>query len=416
MLEGTGSLPAQAVYSEALYARYHFGWSELTALTDARYRYIQAPTDELYDLERDPRRTAEHRRRSRPGTGATGAARRARTVARGRDDRGAGKDVGRRPRTSAGARLRGRAGGVTRAPAASAARSQGQLRDSRDATARPSISPSTGSGARRSRCSSGSCARIRAMADAWEQRGGLCDSGGAPRSGDRRVQALHRARAGGPGRLSRRGRGDAQGSKARRRARACGARRQCGWRSATRARARPRTNCWRESRSRATMPRAPAARQSSRESDDPKLPLPAYIEARLLYDQGKYADALALFEQAIAELKRSGDRTIADLHFYTADALVHLERYAEAEREFLAELEALPSKHQGACRPGHAVSRERPERRRGARARGPGEDRADSGRVRAGRAALDDVREPAAGRRATGSSEADGTAPRPAFA
>ena len=29
LLDGTGTLPEQAVYSEALYARYHFGWSEL---------------------------------------------------------------------------------------------------------------------------------------------------------------------------------------------------------------------------------------------------------------------------------------------------------------------------------------------------------------------------------------------------
>ena len=50
LLDGTGRLPDTAVYSEALYARYHFGWSELTALTDERYRYIQAPREELYDL------------------------------------------------------------------------------------------------------------------------------------------------------------------------------------------------------------------------------------------------------------------------------------------------------------------------------------------------------------------------------
>src|SRR5207237_6515666 len=49
-----GRLAEQPVYSEALYARYHFGWSELTALTEGRYRYIKAPRDELYDLERDP--------------------------------------------------------------------------------------------------------------------------------------------------------------------------------------------------------------------------------------------------------------------------------------------------------------------------------------------------------------------------
>jgi arylsulfatase A-like enzyme len=54
VLEGTGKLPPASIYSEALYARYHFGWSELTALTDERYRYIKAPRDELYDLPHDP--------------------------------------------------------------------------------------------------------------------------------------------------------------------------------------------------------------------------------------------------------------------------------------------------------------------------------------------------------------------------
>jgi len=49
-----GALPAQGIYAEALYPRYHFGWSELLSLTDDRYRYIKAPREELYDLERDP--------------------------------------------------------------------------------------------------------------------------------------------------------------------------------------------------------------------------------------------------------------------------------------------------------------------------------------------------------------------------
>ena len=53
VLDGTGRLPEPSIYSEALYARYHFGWSELTALTDERYRYIKAPHEELYDLQRD---------------------------------------------------------------------------------------------------------------------------------------------------------------------------------------------------------------------------------------------------------------------------------------------------------------------------------------------------------------------------
>ena len=37
------ALPPQGVYGEALYARYHFGWSELQSLTDERYKFIKAP-------------------------------------------------------------------------------------------------------------------------------------------------------------------------------------------------------------------------------------------------------------------------------------------------------------------------------------------------------------------------------------
>ncbi len=58
LLEGTGTLPDTGIYAEALYSRYHFGWSELYALTDARYRLIRAPRDELFDLQRDPGESA----------------------------------------------------------------------------------------------------------------------------------------------------------------------------------------------------------------------------------------------------------------------------------------------------------------------------------------------------------------------
>jgi tetratricopeptide (TPR) repeat protein len=54
LLDGTGSLPEQPVYSETLHARYRFGWSELTSVTLGSHRYIKAPMEELYNLERDP--------------------------------------------------------------------------------------------------------------------------------------------------------------------------------------------------------------------------------------------------------------------------------------------------------------------------------------------------------------------------
>ena len=40
--------------SESWFPRYHYGWSELTALQDGRYKYIRAPRPELYDLVADP--------------------------------------------------------------------------------------------------------------------------------------------------------------------------------------------------------------------------------------------------------------------------------------------------------------------------------------------------------------------------
>ena len=43
-----------AAYSEAIYPRFHFGWSDLRAITAGRYKYVAAPRPELYDLQQDP--------------------------------------------------------------------------------------------------------------------------------------------------------------------------------------------------------------------------------------------------------------------------------------------------------------------------------------------------------------------------
>ena len=84
------------------------------------------------------------------------------------------------------------------------------------------------------------------------------------------------------------------------------------------------------------------AEAAAAHEDDPLLPLPAYVDARVLYDQAKYEDALPLFEQASADSKKPGSVQIAELHFYAADTLARLERYPEAEVEFNEELRAFP--------------------------------------------------------------------------
>lgn len=55
LLDTLPDAPRASVYSETLYPRLHLGWSELRALTDARYEYIEAPTPELYDFASDPK-------------------------------------------------------------------------------------------------------------------------------------------------------------------------------------------------------------------------------------------------------------------------------------------------------------------------------------------------------------------------
>ena len=47
--------PAHPVYSEAVYTRDEFGWAPLRALRIGRFKFIEAPRAELYNLDKDPR-------------------------------------------------------------------------------------------------------------------------------------------------------------------------------------------------------------------------------------------------------------------------------------------------------------------------------------------------------------------------
>ena len=57
---------------------------------------------------------------------------------------------------------------------------------------------------------------------------------------------------------------------------------------------------------------------------------PSYVEGRLSYDRGRYAEALKAFEAAAAP----SSAFATDLHWYTGEALVHLGRHADAIPEF----------------------------------------------------------------------------------
>jgi choline-sulfatase len=48
-----GATPKRAIYSETLFPKFHYGWSDLHSLIDGDRHYIQAPKSELYDLTAD---------------------------------------------------------------------------------------------------------------------------------------------------------------------------------------------------------------------------------------------------------------------------------------------------------------------------------------------------------------------------
>ena len=52
-VRGRHDLPERTVYAESMYAR-RFGWSPLRALRDGRFKLVDAPRPELYDLDTDP--------------------------------------------------------------------------------------------------------------------------------------------------------------------------------------------------------------------------------------------------------------------------------------------------------------------------------------------------------------------------
>jgi tetratricopeptide (TPR) repeat protein len=46
--------PSRRIFSETLFPRIHFGWSDLRSLVDEDWHYIEGPTPELYDMKADP--------------------------------------------------------------------------------------------------------------------------------------------------------------------------------------------------------------------------------------------------------------------------------------------------------------------------------------------------------------------------
>jgi choline-sulfatase len=54
LLEGRTRATTPPSYSESVFGRLHFGWSELHAIRDGEWKYVEAPEAELYDIRTDP--------------------------------------------------------------------------------------------------------------------------------------------------------------------------------------------------------------------------------------------------------------------------------------------------------------------------------------------------------------------------
>jgi tetratricopeptide (TPR) repeat protein len=77
------------------------------------------------------------------------------------------------------------------------------------------------------------------------------------------------------------------------------------------------------------------------EQEDPELPMRRFIDGRISYAEGKYEEALAAFEEAAAVVGEHG-HAIEELELNLGQTLERLDRYAEAEEHFRAELRTFP--------------------------------------------------------------------------
>jgi choline-sulfatase len=331
LIEGTGTIAESPIYAEALYARYHFGWSELYSITDARYRLIRAPRDELFDLERDPRESSSIAA-ERPQV---------RQAMRGALDRLIAHAVIEAPgAVSDEDRQRLAALGYV------GAGSSGPLSRPADARADPKDKVQILERYRRAADLAGELKLDEAVAlykdvlredpemtDVWLQlaeveirRGRMPDAIAAYKQVIARKPKDPASLIGAAGALLRIGKLDdaRQHADLALSVAPAGAHEMLAKIALAR---RDRDDARRE---------ASLAQQA-----DSTLPMPFYVEGILLYNDNKYADALVPLMRARAAL---GGRTVQmnDLNYYIGDSLARLERYGEAEPYLMEEVRLFP--------------------------------------------------------------------------
>jgi choline-sulfatase len=337
VMRGTSQLADQGIYSESLYGRYHFGWSELYALTDARLRYIKAPRDELYDLARDP---AERQNLAIEQPQARVAMRRA------LDGMVRSASVPAPAGVSADDRKRLQSLGYVGTSASLDPPAGGDLVDPKDKidVLEAYRHAAELAGERKYGPAIDVLQHIvdenPGMADVWQQLGNLLVRAGRLDDG---VRAYERSAELTPRDTSALVAASTVLFKLRRldEAKRDGERALAG---AVDDQPRSR-GAAEEVLAKIALARkdSEAARRhaANAESADPSVPIGSYVEGLILYDSERYEDAVRQF-RVTEERMKSVTLQLTELHYYCGDALARLERYQDAESEFEQEVRLFP--------------------------------------------------------------------------
>jgi arylsulfatase A-like enzyme/Tfp pilus assembly protein PilF len=334
-----GAIPEQGIYAEALYARFHFAWSELYSLTDARYRLIRAPRDELYDMQQD----AGER------TNVAAARESARIAMRQALEKlMAGARIDEPAQVTAEDRERLKALGYVGSQATVGTQpGVDSLPDPKDKVHVLEQYRAALDLVRQGRAGDAIAAfqslaaQNPQMADVWSELGGLLLRAGRVDESIAAYKRLVEVAPHDPSALVtvaqllvQSGRPDEAQAQAKA-ALLMLANADGRWRAAAH-KVLMRIALERKD---LTLAREEAARA---QKADPTIPLSDFVEGVIRYDAGQFEEALRYFQRAV-ESSRQRIFPVADLHYYYGDTLARLERYPEAERALTLEIRMFPS-------------------------------------------------------------------------
>ncbi|HVR71127.1 MAG TPA: tetratricopeptide repeat protein, partial [Vicinamibacteria bacterium] len=327
-----GRTEGRPVYAETLFPRYHFGWSELFSVTEPRYRYIRAPRPELFDTARDPRETTN----IAPQHSATVAAM-DRWLQQHVGAVPAAKDVPAetRERLQALGYIGGGSGPVLGGERPDPKDKIGSYEELKQALKlrQDGRNAEAVEGLRKV------LADNPAMLDAWEVLGTTLLRMGRVREG---IEALASALEVDPLRPTT--------HTALVRAYAMDGRRDLARQHAEIAAASDPGQGY-EALAQLMMEeqRLELAAEFARKSlaADPRRVMSHFVVGVAAQEAGRHAEALAAYRRAEEAMKARKHAILRGLHARMATCLGHLGREAEAEREFLAELQAVPYSREG---------------------------------------------------------------------